>query len=103
MAILSKTLDRDDMNQNQLTITETFNTEPFPSAENDRVLKVKDEQGSFWKFNYKVKSRNRRVLYGHDWVQFVRYNGVQVGNKVAIDRNDAWCSEAAYKIEVIST
>ena len=100
MALLSKTLDGADMNQ-QLTITETFNNEPFPSAVNG-VLKVKDEQGSVWNFNYKVRSKNRRFFSGQ-WEQFRLNNCVQVGNRVAIDRNDAWCSEKAYKIEVIRT
>ena len=102
MTILSKILDRDDMKQ--LTITETFNTDPFRSAERGGAMKVKDEQGSLWMFKYKVKSRNKRVLSGHHWVQFLQNNGVQVGNRVTIHYNDGWCcSEADYKIEVIKT
>ncbi|XWS67501.1 hypothetical protein CRYUN_Cryun04dG0011900 [Craigia yunnanensis] len=99
MALLSKILDGADMKQ--LTITETLNPEPFPSGVSGGALKVKDEQGSLWMFNYRVRSGNKRVLSGHHWLQFLRNNGVQVGNRVSIHRNDDWCSAAEYKIEVI--
>ncbi|EOX97181.1 Uncharacterized protein TCM_006275 [Theobroma cacao] len=98
MAIFEKTIDGDDINQ--LTITDRFNAEPFPSAASGGAMTVKDEQGLLWTFKYKVKSRNKRVLSGH-WVHFVRNNRVRVGDRVAISNNDGWSSEAEYKIEVL--
>ncbi|XVE48612.1 hypothetical protein DITRI_Ditri01bG0015300 [Diplodiscus trichospermus] len=98
MAILSKTLDGDDMKQ--LTITQAFSTEPLPSAAAG-AMKVKDEQGFLYTFQYKVKSRNKRVLSGHHWVQFLENNGIRVGDRIAIHNNDSWCSAADYKIEVL--
>ncbi|XVF45855.1 hypothetical protein PTKIN_Ptkin02bG0240700 [Pterospermum kingtungense] len=99
MAILSKTLAGADINQ--LTITDAFSKEPFPSAKTGGAMKVRDEQGLVWNFEYRVKSRNKRILSGSNWLQFIANNGVRVGDQVVIDYNDGWCPEADYKIEVI--
>ena len=100
MAILSKILEEDDMNH--LTITGTFSTEPFTYVESGKI-KVKDEQGFIWRFEYKIKLRNKRVFSGRDWHQFLKSNHVGVGHRVEIDYNDSWCAQANYKIEVIKT
>ncbi|XVE48618.1 hypothetical protein DITRI_Ditri01bG0015900 [Diplodiscus trichospermus] len=99
MAILSKKIEEVDMRQ--LKINQRFSSEPFPSAAGTGAMKVRDEQGSYWKFQYKVNPRGERVLSGGHWVQFLQNNGVQVGDTVAIDKNDLWCTAADYKIEVI--
>ncbi|XVE94123.1 hypothetical protein REPUB_Repub01dG0254200 [Reevesia pubescens] len=98
MAICSKTIVEAD--KKKLTITQTFNTEPFPFATGNGVMKIRDEQGLLWRFEYTVKSKNKRVLSGCQWVQFVQNYGVQDGDMVAIGYIDGWCSEADYKIEV---
>ncbi|XWS62452.1 hypothetical protein CRYUN_Cryun06bG0012100 [Craigia yunnanensis] len=100
MAILSKILEEDDMNH--LTITDTFITEPFAYVKCGKI-KVKDEQGSIWMFEYKIKSRNKRVFSGRHWNQFLENNRVRVGHKVDIDYKEPWCAQADYKIEVIKT
>ncbi|EOX97182.1 Uncharacterized protein TCM_006276 [Theobroma cacao] len=100
MAIVSKMIDEGD--KKQLTITENFDGEPFPFAAHGGKMRVRDEQGTLWRFTYKVKLTNERVLSG-PWEQFLENNSVRVGDTVAIDNNDRWSSGAAeYKIEVIS-
>ncbi|XVF45864.1 hypothetical protein PTKIN_Ptkin02bG0241600 [Pterospermum kingtungense] len=101
MAILSKTVAGADINQRQLTITDTFRNEPFPSEKTGGAMNVKEEHGLVYNFEYKVKSRNKRILSGSNWLQFIANNGVRVGDRVLIDYNDGWFPKADYKIEVI--
>ncbi|XVE48615.1 hypothetical protein DITRI_Ditri01bG0015600 [Diplodiscus trichospermus] len=101
MAILSKALKKEDMKK--LIIPQSFCSEHFPSTAGAGAMKVRDEQGSLWKFQYKVNSRGELVLSGGHWEQFIQNNGVQIGDTVAIDKNDSWSTAAHYKIEVIRT
>ncbi|KAL4342590.1 hypothetical protein GQ457_08G007080 [Hibiscus cannabinus] len=98
MALLSKKVQRDD--SQQLTVTEKMSREPFPYAEG-KGLRVKDEQGYEWRFEYKVKSRNKRILSGSHWVQFFGYNNVQIDDTVAIRHMEGSGPQALFMIEVI--
>ncbi|KAG4160409.1 hypothetical protein ERO13_D02G236200v2 [Gossypium hirsutum] len=95
MALLQKTVEQLDLQQ--LTVTEAYDTEPFPNASN---LTVIDERLCPWTFDYRV-SRRGRVLSGSHWQGFIRQNHVQVGDTVSIERNDRHCYRAPYKIEII--
>ncbi|XVE48613.1 hypothetical protein DITRI_Ditri01bG0015400 [Diplodiscus trichospermus] len=87
MAILSK--KREEVDMRELKINQRFSSEPFPSAAGTGVMKVRDQNGSPWTFQYTVNSRGERILSGGNWLHFLQSNSVQVGDTVVIDRNDS--------------
>nr|KJB32832.1 hypothetical protein B456_005G264300 [Gossypium raimondii] len=98
MALLQKTVEEPDLLK--LTVTEAYDTEPFPNAASSGSLTVIDERGLPCTFYYRV-SRRGRVLSGSRWQDFIRRNGVRVGDTVSIERNDGHAYPAPYKIEII--
>ncbi|MBA0877542.1 hypothetical protein Goshw_019485 [Gossypium schwendimanii] len=98
MALLQKTVEQDDLKQ--LTVTEAYDTEPFPNAARSRSLTVIDESLCPRTFDYRV-ARRGRVLYGLHWQRFITDNNVRVGDTVSIERNDRYSYPAEYKIEII--
>ncbi|KAK8364628.1 hypothetical protein V6Z12_A03G245000, partial [Gossypium hirsutum] len=82
MDLLQKTVQQRDLQE--LTVTEAYDTEPFPNA---RILTVIDERRRPWTFDYRV-TRRGRVLSGPRWQDFIGHNRVQVGDTVSIERND---------------
>ncbi|MBA0854844.1 hypothetical protein Goshw_005851 [Gossypium schwendimanii] len=98
MALLQKTVEQLDLQQ--LTVTEAYDTEPFPNAASSRSLTVIDESRRPWTFDYRV-TRRGRVLSGRHWQDFIRQNRVQVGDTVSIEWNDGHGYRAPYKIEII--
>ncbi|OMO75235.1 hypothetical protein CCACVL1_16268 [Corchorus capsularis] len=72
----------------------------FSSGKQRGKMKVEDDRGGIWTFDYKV-SNNTMVISG-DWCKFFQSYGLQVGNRIAIDDNYEYRkSVAEYKIEVI--
>ncbi|MBA0739205.1 hypothetical protein Gogos_012495 [Gossypium gossypioides] len=98
MALLQKTVEQHDLLE--LTVTEAYDTEPFPNAARSRSLTVIDESHLPWTFDYRVNRRGR-VLSGRRWQAFIGHNRVRVGDTVSIERNDGHAHEAPYKIEII--
>ncbi|KAL1180672.1 hypothetical protein V6Z11_A03G249000 [Gossypium hirsutum] len=82
MDLLQKTVQQRDLQE--LTVTEAYDTEPFPNA---RIMTVIDERRRPWTFDYRV-TRRGRVLSGPCWQDFIGHNRVQVGDTVSIERND---------------
>ncbi|KAG8497727.1 hypothetical protein CXB51_007095 [Gossypium anomalum] len=98
MALLQKTVEQRDLQE--LTVTEAYDTEPFPNAASSRSLTVIDERSRPWTFGYRV-TRRGRVLSGFYWQNLIRENNVRVGDTVSIERNDGHGYQAPYKIEII--
>ncbi|MBA0766543.1 hypothetical protein Gotri_015575, partial [Gossypium trilobum] len=84
----------------QLTVTEAYDTEPFPNAASSRSLTVIDESRRPWTFDYRV-TRRGRVLCDPHWQDFIRQNRVQVGDTVSIERNDGHGYRAPYNFLVL--
>ena len=74
----------------------------FTNGNNEAQVRAVDCGGRFWEFCCSTRKKgnyNKPVFQARDWSKFVRYAGLQVGDRVVLQENDeAQFREIRYRI-----
>ena len=104
VAVYEKRLKQTDVSQKPAVLGDWLQILPNIEDNNNNVqIRVLDGQGMYWEFYLSKRSTGyykKPVFQSKEWLQFVRYKGLMVGDKFVIQKEDDHFRGAQYRVRV---